>query len=218
MTKKIVIVLSGGMDSGVLLAQLSTEEQEIHAISFNYRSKHNTIEIQYAKKLCLKYRVKKHIIINLDFIKKYFNSSLLQRKTSIPEGHYAAENMKSTIVPFRNGIMLSIAAGYADNIEAKEIYVGAHAGDHFIYPDCRLPFLGYMRETIYHGTTNNVILYYPFGHSTKRDIAIAGKQINFNFSKTYSCYKGGKNHCGVSGTCVERKEALEGFDLTRYEK
>jgi len=216
---KIVIILSGGMDSGVLLSELflRTNISAIYALTFDYGSRHNKREIAYARKLAYGYCAD-HKIIKLDFIKKYFKSSLLGDMRDIPEGHYASENMKSTVVPFRNGIMLSIACGYAESINAEELYIANHAGDHFIYPDCRPAFIGHLKEAMHHGTFNNIRLKSPYCHITKRDIALIGKKLKFDFKNTWSCYKGSNKHCGKCGTCVERKEALEGFDPTEYIK
>lgn len=216
--EKAVIVLSGGMDSGVSLACLrdASPTAEIHAITFDYGSNHAKKEIAKAKVLAKRYATK-HVIIPLGFIKKYFASSLLAGKDAIPEGHYEAENMKSTVVPFRNGIMLAIAAGYAETIGAKRVYIGAHSGDHHIYPDCRPDFIASMSEACAQGTFNEVAILAPFRGVSKRDIAEAGKTVKFNFRDTYTCYKGGAKHCGKCGSCTERKEALAGFDPTSYE-
>jgi 7-cyano-7-deazaguanine synthase len=217
--KKAVIVLSGGMDSGVLLADLTRQNcYEIHALTFNYGSNHNPRENECAKKLAEKYGCKSHKVVMLPFIKETFDSSLLQGAEAIPEGHYAEESMKSTVVPFRNGIMLSIAAGYAESIKAELLFIGNHAGDHFIYPDCRPDFIEAMRETIKTGTFKNILLLSPYCDIDKRAIGKLGKVLNFDFSETYTCYKGDEKHCGVCGSCTERKEALEGFDTTEYKE
>ncbi len=152
-------------------------------------------------------------------MEQYFKSSLLKNGfEEIPEGHHAADNMKSTVVPFRNGIMLSIAAGIAESEGAQYVLMANHSGDHFIYPDCRPEFVETMNQAIFAGTTNGVKLLAPYTALSKRDIALRGQQLGVDFAKTYSCYKGGEKHCGKCGTCVERKEALEGFDPTEYEE
>lgn len=216
--EKVVIILSGGMDSGVLLTDLFLHEDDykIHALTFDYGSNHNQKEIECAKELAGR-MCEDHKIIKLDFIKEHFKSSLLQGADAIPEGHYAEESMKSTVVPFRNGIMLSIAAGYAESIGASKVYIANHAGDHFIYPDCRPEFIIHMKEAIRLGTLNNITLMSPYCNKTKRDIGLIGREILFDFSKTWTCYKGGEKHCGKCGSCTERREALEGFDNTLYE-
>lgn len=216
--KDSVIILSGGMDSVTLLYD---KQKEIAlAITFDYGSNHNKIEAQYARYHCEKLGVE-HIIIPLDFIHKYFKSSLLEGADAIPEGNYDDENMKSTVVPFRNGIMLSIACGIAESRSLKKVMIANHAGDHAIYPDCRATFISSMSEAMSYGTYEHVRIDAPYTMLSKTQIALIGKELNIDYSKTYSCYKGGKTHCGVCGTCRERKEALEQAgieDPTIYEQ
>ena len=216
--KNGVIILSGGMDSVSLLYAYRNEIAL--ALTFDYGSNHSRREIECAKYHCEKLGIE-HIVISLDFIGKYFNSSLLQGADAIPEGNYDEENMKSTVVPFRNGIMLSIACGFAESKGLKKVFIANHAGDHAIYPDCRATFIEAMTEAMAYGTYQGVRICAPFTGSSKALIAIVGQQNGVNFSKTYSCYKGGKKHCGKCGTCFERKEAfqLAGIeDPTEYEQ
>lgn len=210
--KDSVIVLSGGMDSTTLLHE--RKEQISLAVTFDYGSKHNAREIECARKNCEMLGIE-HIVIPLEFMGKYFKSSLLIGGEDIPEGHYADENMKSTVVPFRNGIMLSIAAGLAENRGLKKVMLANHGGDHAIYPDCRPGFVDAMSEAIRQGTYEGIVIDAPYTHITKSDIARIGKKIGVDYSLTYSCYKGGEEHCGKCGTCVERMEALRdaGIDL-----
>ena len=203
--KDSVIVLSGGMDSTTLLHE--RKEQIALAVTFNYGSKHNEREIECARKNCEMLGIE-HIVIPLEFMGKYFKSSLLIGGEEIPEGHYADDNMKSTVVPFRNGIMLSIAAGLAESRGLKKVMLANHGGDHAIYPDCRPGFVRAMSEAISEGTYDGVVIDAPYTDITKSDIARIGKRIGVDYSLTYSCYKGGERHCGKCGTCVERMEAL----------
>jgi 7-cyano-7-deazaguanine synthase len=218
--KKAVVILSGGMDSGVLLAKLRSdgEIKDIHTLNFQYGSNHNAREGRLAEMLSEKYHCSSHLTVPLDFIRDHFKSSLLAGAGAVPEGHYAAESMKSTVVPFRNGIMLSLAVGYAESVGTDAVFIGNHAGDHFIYPDCRPAFIKFMDATAASGTFLAVRIKSPFCDMTKRDIGLAGNAIGFDFSLTYSCYKGGEKHCGKCGSCTERKEALAGFDTTEYEQ
>mgnify|MGYP001292072925 CR=1 FL=1 len=209
----MLIIYSGGMDSTVLLNEYKNDIKL--AVSFNYGSKHNSKEIAFAKKNCKKLKIK-HIVIDLPFINKYFASDLLKSGGEIPDGHYEDEMMKKTVVPFRNGIMLSIAAGLAESIGAKKILIANHAGDHAIYPDCRSTFIHEMSNAIAYGTETNINILAPYTNITKRDIALRGHKNGVDFSNTWSCYKGTEKHCGTCGTCNERKEALEGFDPTEY--
>lgn len=215
--KDSVIVVSGGMDSITLL--YDKKEEIALAVTFDYGSKHNAREIAWAKVHCGRLGIR-HIVIKLDFMQKYFTSSLLEGGDEIPEGHYADENMKSTVVPFRNGIMLSVAAGIAESNGLKKILIANHDGDHTIYPDCRPEFIGAMDRAIANGTYEDVRIDAPYTNITKADIAKIGKRLGIDYSETWSCYKGGERHCGKCGTCIERKEAmaLAGIDdRTEYE-
>ena len=203
--KDSLLVLSGGLDSTTMLYEY--HERIALAISFHYGSNHNDKELAFAKMHCERLGIP-HIIIPLNFIKEYFHSSLLEGADAIPEGNYDEENMKSTVVPFRNGIMLSIAAGIAENNKMQYVMLANHAGDHAIYPDCRPEFVEAMNNAIHFGTWNGVQLLTPYTFLTKAEIASKGKELNLDYSETWSCYKGGEHHCGVCGTCRERKEAL----------
>jgi len=204
---KVVVLCSGGMDSVSALYWANAEHEVVAVLSYNYGSKHNPREIPFAKLHADKLGIR-HQIINLDFIDKLFNSALLSSGGEIPEGHYQAENMKQTVVPFRNAIMLSIAAGWAESLEAEGLVIAAHSGDHAIYPDCREAFMKAMADTIREGTYAGIKLLRPFIDLNKGAIVTVGVKHGVDFSKTYSCYKGGAIHCGKCGTCVERREAF----------
>ena len=210
----MIIIYSGGMDSTVLLHEYQKEIKL--AVSFNYGSKHNDMEYKYAKNNCDDLGIK-IIRIDLPFINQYFNSDLLKSGKEIPEGHYEDLSMKRTVVPFRNGIMLSIACGIVESIGAKKVLIANHAGDHAIYPDCRKTFIEAMNEAMAYGTYENINILAPYTGLTKRQIALRGKELGVDFTKTYSCYNGREKHCGRCGTCVERIEALQGFDNTEYD-
>lgn len=205
MEKNSVIIVSGGMDSITLL--YDHKEEIALGISFDYGSNHNAREIPFAKMHCERLGIK-HITINLDFMHQYFKSSLLEGADAIPEGNYAEANMKSTVVPFRNGIMLSIAIGIAESNNLNQVFIANHGGDHTIYPDCRPEFINAIDNAATAGTYNNVKVIAPYTNITKGDIARIGKQLGIDYTETWSCYKGGEVHCGKCGTCVERKEAL----------
>lgn len=200
-----IIVLSGGMDSVTLLHDL--KQRIAIAVTFDYGSNHNAREIECARRQCKALGIE-HLVIPLSFIGQYFESSLLSGAEDIPEGHYAAENMKSTVVPFRNGIMLSVAAGLAESRGLKHVLLANHGGDHTIYPDCRPGFIKAMSEAISEGSYDGITIIAPYTDITKSDIASIGKRIGVDYSETYSCYKGGERHCGRCATCVERKEAM----------
>lgn len=211
--KHSLIIVSGGMDSITLLYE--RKEDIALALTFDYGANHNQKEIPFAKMHCERLGIK-HIVIPLRFIHDYFRSSLLEGATAIPEGHYAAENMKSTVVPFRNGIMLAIACGVAESNDLTKVLIANHYGDHSIYPDCRKEFIDAMKEAMRVGTYNGITIEAPYTLISKTDIAKHGKLLGINYAETWSCYKGLDLHCGKCGTCVERKEALREAGVKDY--
>lgn len=211
--KNGLIILSGGMDSVTLLHEYDYDIDM--AVTFNYGSKHNEKEIVFAREHCQQLSIN-HIQIDLKFINEHFKSDLLKTGNEIPDGHYEDESMKRTVVPFRNGIMLSIAIGIAESYNLNKVYIGNHAGDHAIYPDCRAEFIFAMSSAAQRGTYNNTKIISPYQYLSKRDIALRGKKMGVDYSKTWTCYKGKEFHCGKCGACTERREALEGFDKTNY--
>lgn len=216
--KEAVILLSGGMDSGVLLAWANARYDRIHCLSFDYGSKHGTREYEKARELAKHYGASLKRIA-LPFMDELFSSSLLSSGEDIPEGPYAEENISSTVVPFRNGIMLSIAVGYAENQGISTVLIASHGGDHPIYPDCRLSFTEAMSRAAREGTFNGVSVLAPFASFDKKDVADLGRKLGFDFRMTYSCYRGSELHCGRCATCLERKAALsqgQGLDPTEY--
>lgn len=212
-----VIIVSGGMDSITLLYE--RKDEIALGISFDYGSNHNAREIPFARMHCERLGIR-HLVINLSFIHQYFKSSLLSGADKIPEGSYDDDNMKSTVVPFRNGIMLSIAVGIAESEGLTKVFIANHGGDHAIYPDCREEFIEAIDAASHAGTYEHVRILAPYTNITKTDIALRGKQLEIDYSETWSCYKGGEVHCGKCGTCVERKQALREAgleDTTQYE-
>ena len=204
---KVCVLLSGGMDSVTALHHAAREHDVVSALSFDYGSKHNASEIPCAQWHAAQLGVP-HTVIALPFVNEHFASDLLQSGGDIPDGHYAEENMKRTVVPFRNGIMLSIAAGFAESRGAEGLVIAAHSGDHAIYPDCREPFMQAMSDAIRLGTYVEIEVLRPFINTDKTGIARLGAELAVDFARTWSCYKGGAIHCGTCGTCVERREAF----------
>lgn len=198
-------LLSGGLDSTTLLWDYSSEIAL--AVSFDYGSKHNAREIEAARFQCEQLRVE-HLIIPLDFMGRYFKSDLLLTGGEIKTGDYNRENMASTVVPFRNGIMLSIAAGLAESRELKRIFIANHSGDHFIYPDCRPEFINAIGEAISLGTEEKIVIAAPYTHISKTALLRRGAKTELDYAHTYSCYEGRQEHCGVCGTCRERRAAF----------
>ena len=218
MEKDSLLILSGGMDSVTMLYEY--RDRIGLALTFDYGSNHAEKEIACAKLHCERLGIRQ-IIIPLDFMHKYFRSSLLEGADAIPEGHYTSENMASTVVPIRNGIMLSIACGMAETFGFQYVMIANHGGDHTIYPDCRPEFIESMSKAMSLGTGTHVEIFAPYTNITKTDIARHGKTLGIDYSETWSCYKGGDRHCGKCGTCVERREALRDagiVDKTEYEE
>ncbi len=204
---KTVVLVSGGMDSVTALARAHRESDVVACLSFHYGAKHNDREIPFAAWQAGQLGIP-HLTIPLEFMGQYFTSDLLQSGGDIPKGHYEEETMKKTVVPFRNGILLSIAAGFAESRGAKGLVIAAHAGDHAIYPDCREEFMKAMGEAVRFGTYAQIELLRPFIAMSKAGIAAEGARLGVDFSRTWSCYVGGETHCGECGTCVERREAF----------
>ena len=204
---KVVVLLSGGLDSVTALHDASRSHEVVAALSFDYGAKHHAKELPMAAWQCNLLGVP-HSIAPLGFVEAEFRSDLLSSGGAIPDGHYEEQSMKSTVVPFRNGIMLSIAAGFAESKGAEAVVIAAHSGDHAIYPDCRESFMEPMARAILEGTYAQIELLRPFIMMHKAGIVRRGVELGIDFSQTWSCYKGSEVHCGTCGTCVERREAF----------
>lgn len=205
MTKDSVMVLSGGMDSTTMLHEYAGRIAV--AVTFDYGSNHNAREIECAHYNCRALGIEL-VEVKMDFIGRLFNSSLLSGADAIPEGDYNDDNMRSTVVPFRNGIMLAAAAGLAESRGLHKVMMANHSGDHAIYPDCRPGFVEAMSRAISEGTYDHIEIFAPYTALTKGQIAARGAALGIDYAHTYSCYKGGERHCGLCGTCRERKQAL----------
>lgn len=210
--EKVVMALSGGMDSSTLLVWLLTQGYEVEAVSFDYGSKHNQYERQMAEKFAKRYGVKLHHV-DLTGVMAGFSSSLLKTGGPIPEGHYTDENMKATVVPGRNIIFLSILSGLAWSVGAKQIAIGIHSGDHAIYPDCRKAFYLAMRNAILEGTDGAVNVIAPFIDWDKTMILQFGIPAGVPYRLTRTCYKEQPLSCGVCGSCVERLESFHNLGI-----
>lgn len=245
MTNKALVVVSGGLDSTTLLydVKAGNPDAELHAISFYYGQRHFK-ELSFAAQTCHDLNVE-HNDVDISNITKLLavSGSSLISDSEVPEGHYGEENMRATVVPNRNMIMASIAAGHAVAIGAEALFMGVHAGDHFIYPDCRPRFFDALNAAIVFGNEGFGAMPVtpedsypidfvrtPYLMKSKADIALIALRQDVPLDKTWSCYKGGEYHCGKCGTCVERLEAIDeaskrleaeqGFapaDLTIYE-
>lgn len=212
--KKVLIILSGGMDSTTLLYDIVKRygSKNVFAISFNYGSKHNKWELSSAMNTCHNLKVR-HKVIDIRSVFTLFKSALLNHRSSekIPHGHYEDQNMVKTVVPFRNGILLSLAVGIAESNNIDTVFYGAHGGDHAIYPDCRLDFLDAMNEAANLGTYITVEIKAPYIGMDKISILKRGKKLKVNYKNTHTCYdpdNSGRS-CGKCGSCVERLEAFK---------
>lgn len=218
---RTVAIVSGGMDSTTLAYQLKEAGDELYMLSFNYGQKHAK-ELDYAMRTSVKLGIPWNIV-DLEGVGSLLGSSLTLKDAPIPEGHYASENMKATVVPNRNAIMLSIATGVACSLNADRVAFAAHAGDHPIYPDCRPEFVESFTQMAHVANEGfikpNFEVFAPYIDISKADIVSIGAQLHLPYEQTWSCYVGGDVHCGRCGTCVERKEAFrlsKVIDPTRY--
>ncbi|HBR68687.1 MAG TPA: 7-cyano-7-deazaguanine synthase QueC [Rhodospirillaceae bacterium] len=205
---KTIVICSGGLDSVILAHKVAAENQLTGLVSFDYGQRHKK-ELSCAAACASRLNVP-HSIIDISSVGASLSGSALTDDIAVPDGHYAEDNMRVTIVPNRNAIMLSIAYGIAVSQNAEAVAAAFHGGDHFIYPDCRPGFVAAfesMQDKALEGFSK-IRLYTPFLSITKADIATEGARLGVPVAETWSCYKGGKNHCGRCGTCVERREAF----------
>ncbi|QBL09206.1 MULTISPECIES: 7-cyano-7-deazaguanine synthase QueC [Rheinheimera] len=206
MPNKVVVIYSGGMDSFTVLHKAIQAGHDVYALSFNYGQRH-VKELQCAAQVCAELGIN-HKIVDISAINQLLAGSSLTDNIDIPEGHYAADNMKSTIVPNRNMILLSLAVAYAVSIGASQVYYGAHSGDHFIYPDCRPEFVQKMHDVCQIANYEAVDIVSPYLSHTKIDILADGIAMGLDYSKTWTCYNGREKACGKCGSCQERLEAF----------
>lgn len=203
----VAVLLSGGLDSTVALHWALRRHQVACALSFDYGSNHARRELDCAARQAALAGVP-HRVVDITSLARHLSSALLSGADAIPADAYAADNMKQTVVPFRNGIFLSIAAGIAESNGCEGLVIAAHAGDHALYPDCREEFMQAMAAAIEQGTYAGLRLLRPLIHADKSDIVRLGADMGVDFSQTYSCYRGGERHCGLCATCRERREAF----------
>ncbi len=205
---KAVVLFSGGLDSTVLVYDLLNEGADLKLLSIDYGQRHEK-ELKSSSEIA-EFLGLEHEILRLPMLNNLLGgSALTDPSISLPEGHYAEDSMKATVVPNRNMILLSLAAGHAISLQFDTVAYAAHAGDHTIYPDCRPEFATAMDEALKLCDWNTVSLYRPFVQLSKHDLVRKGKELGVPFEKTWSCYAGNDKHCGKCGTCVERKEAFE---------
>lgn len=209
---RTTLIYSGGSDSFTLLHYLRNRGYDVEAISFDYNQRHER-ELAYAMRECARLNVR-HTTVPIPFLHQFSASSALTGRVDVPEGFYAAENMKRTVVPNRNMIMLAIAASYALNRDCKFLAYGAHAGDHDIYPDCRAEFIAAMGVAFKLCDWKSLELLVPFIAQDKRDIYKWGLEAGLNYANAWTCYKGDAIACGRCGSCVERLHAFHDLATT----
>lgn len=206
MSEKAVVVYSGGMDSFTVLNTAIENGLDVYALSFNYGQKHSK-ELDVAAKVCQALDIP-HKIVDITAINSLMANSSLTSDADIPEGHYEDDNMKSTVVPNRNMVLLSMAIAYAVSLEAGKVYYGAHSGDHHIYPDCRPEFVEAMNAVSKIANYQSVEIVTPFLHASKGEILKAGLDMKLDYANTWTCYNGREKSCGKCGACCERLEAF----------
>ncbi|MCF3641664.1 7-cyano-7-deazaguanine synthase QueC [Rhizobium sp. TRM95111] len=217
---KTIVICSGGLDSVSLAHRVAAEQTLAGLVSFDYGQRHRK-ELDFAA-ACARRLGVPHQIVDITAIGRHLTGSALTDDVDVPDGHYAEETMKATVVPNRNAIMLSVAFGLAAAQQADAVAVAVHGGDHFIYPDCRPGFIDAFQTMQDHALDGYaaVRLLAPYVNLSKAAIVAEGARHGTPFAETWSCYKGGRRHCGRCGTCVERREAfaLAGVaDPTDYE-
>jgi 7-cyano-7-deazaguanine synthase len=210
---KSIVVHSGGMDSTVLLYQLVAQGDEVKALSIDYGQRHGK-EIECARAIAEDLGVEHRVSDLRSLAELLGGSALTSSEIEVPEGHYEEDNMKATVVPNRNMILLAVSAGWAISSEYDRVAYAAHSGDHAIYPDCRNEFADALDVAIQLADWRKVSLYRPFVDLTKADLVKLGVELQVPFERTWSCYKGGELHCGRCGTCVERREAFHLAEVT----
>ena len=212
MSNKVVVIFSGGMDSFTVLNRALKDGKEVYALTFDYGQKH-VKEIACASKVCQQLSVA-HKVIDISAINQLLAGSSLTDDIEIPEGHYEAESMKSTVVPNRNMILLSLAVGYAVSVKASQVYYGAHSGDHAIYPDCRPEFVMKMNDVCKIANYEAVEIFSPYLTNNKSDILTDGLKMGLSYEDTWTCYNGREKACGKCGACQERLEAFADNNIT----
>ncbi|WP_148861114.1 7-cyano-7-deazaguanine synthase QueC [Marinobacter fonticola] len=212
MSEKVVVIYSGGMDSFTLLHRARASGHEVHALSFNYGQRH-VRELECAEAVCKTLAVP-HKVVDMSPMASLMTGSALTDAIGVPEGHYEEDNMKSTVVPNRNMILLSLATGYAVSVGAQAVWYGAHGGDHAIYPDCRPEFVSKMDAVCRVANYEPVGIEAPYMQMDKGQILSEGLAMDLDYSQTWTCYNGREKACGRCGSCVERLEAFAHHGLT----
>ncbi|MEL0659369.1 7-cyano-7-deazaguanine synthase QueC [Psychromonas arctica] len=213
MSKKVVVIYSGGMDSYTVLHKAIEEGLTPYALTFDYGQRH-VKEVQVAEQVCKELGVH-HKVIDITSINQIIGgSSLTDSSIEVAQGDYEESNMLNTVVPNRNMILLSLAIGYAVSLKADQVYYGAHSGDHDIYPDCRPVFLEKMNDVAAVANYEKTEIHAPYLQTDKIGILKDGIRMGLDYAKTWTCYNGREQACGQCGSCVERLQAFEKNGIT----
>jgi len=207
MKEKVVVIYSGGMDSFTVLHKAIEQGKDVYPLTFNYGQRHSK-EIDYAARVCKELNIA-HKVVDISAITELMSGSSLTSDIDIPEGHYEQDSMKSTMVPNRNMVLLSMAIAYAVSLDARAVYYGAHSGDHAIYPDCRPEFVSKMNEVSQIANYEPVDIVSPYIKDNKIGILRDGLRMGLDYGKSWTCYNGREKACGQCGSCQERLEAFE---------
>lgn len=210
-----VVVLSGGMDSTTLMAHYAALRYQLIAVTVDYGQRHSK-EIDSARAVAAHYEARHHVVDLSGFGAVLTGSALTDDQVQVPDGHYAEQSMRATVVPNRNAVLANVAVSVAVAERAGTLALGMHAGDHFIYPDCRPAFLKALGDLVAVANEGfpTPTVEAPFIHWSKTDIAAHGIMLGAPLDISWSCYKGGERHCGTCGTCYERREAFREAGLT----
>ncbi|MDO6524673.1 7-cyano-7-deazaguanine synthase QueC [Motilimonas sp. 1_MG-2023] len=212
MSKKVVVIYSGGMDSFTVLNKAIRQGYDVYALTFNYGQRH-VKEVDVASQFCQNNNIN-HKIVDISAINQLIGGSSLTSDIDIPEGDYDPENMSSTVVPNRNMILLSLAIGYAVSIQAEQVMYGAHGGDHDIYPDCRPEFVRRMNDVAAIANYEAVEIVTPYLTASKEAILSDGINMGLDYQTTWTCYNGREQACGKCGACKERLGAFAANGMT----
>lgn len=220
-----VVIYSGGADSYTLLHWVISEyggKEDLVALSFNYGQRHKK-ELGFAREECARLGIRHHVVDLRSAGELLTGSALTLGSIPVPHGHYQEDSMRATVVPGRNTIMLAIAIGVAeaehkrlhssDPHALSRVFYGAHAGDHYIYPDCRDGYVRDMNKVAQSATLGNVVVEAPFINNSKGEIIRIGDRLGLDYSRAWTCYEGGDEPCGKCGACVERAEAFAFADI-----
>jgi len=212
MKEKVVVIYSGGMDSFTVLHKALEQGKDVYPLTFNYGQRHSK-EIEYAADVCKELNIS-HKVVDISAINQLMTGSSLTSDIDIPEGHYEEDSMKSTVVPNRNMVLLSMAIAYAVSIDARAVYYGAHSGDHAIYPDCRPEFVEKMNDVSQIANYDPVDIVSPYIKQDKIGILRDGLRMGLDYGQSWTCYNGREKACGQCGSCQERLEAFKLNNIT----